>query len=229
MEPKKSTIYIYSYVNQWQRRFFYLGHSYNFTSVSEDLTNEKLLIRFRRVILHSNRASLIPTQLRGPAPNGRWQYWGRLAFCSAENLLKKKKLLYNHIVMDWLAKQLCILVVYPYLFCVHVSVLFVPVGACGHTCMRKLVGAGGCGYACVGLWQLGACGYVSSGYSSLRLMAMLGQDIAAKLRLVLICVSGQWKLLQEYSVNIIIWTAIFIIHCSGVCLRLLFFKCSVIV
>ena len=42
--------------------------------------------------MHSNRANLIHTKPHGPEPNGIRQNWRRLAFCSAENLLKKKQL-----------------------------------------------------------------------------------------------------------------------------------------
>ena len=39
-----------------------------------------------RAILISSRANLVPMQLRGPKPNGRWTVAGRLALSSAANL-----------------------------------------------------------------------------------------------------------------------------------------------
>ena len=56
------------------------------TSVSGALTKVYLLSSSMRAILASSRANLIPMQLRGPKPNGKWQSWGRLALSSAVNL-----------------------------------------------------------------------------------------------------------------------------------------------
>ena len=46
-----------------------------------------LLSSSMRAILASNRANLIPIQLRGPKPKGMWHSGGLLAFSSGVNLL----------------------------------------------------------------------------------------------------------------------------------------------
>ena len=48
--------------------------------------NENFLKISIRAIFTSRRASLIPTQFRGPKLKGRWQYLGRFAFSSGVNL-----------------------------------------------------------------------------------------------------------------------------------------------
>lgn len=62
------------------------------TFVSEQATMLNLWNRRTRAILISSWASLIPTQLRGPAPNGRYTNGCRLALASGVNLR------INHIV-----------------------------------------------------------------------------------------------------------------------------------
>lgn len=56
------------------------------TSVSEQATMVKLWSRRARAIFISSWASLIPTQLRGPAPNGKYTNGCRLALASGVNL-----------------------------------------------------------------------------------------------------------------------------------------------
>lgn len=56
------------------------------TLVSEQATMLKLWNRRTKDILISSWASLIPTQLRGPAPNGRYTNGCRLALASGVNL-----------------------------------------------------------------------------------------------------------------------------------------------
>ena len=59
---------------------------YLHTSVLGALTKEYFFMICMSAVLASNRANLIPMQLRGPAPKGKWTIAGRLALSSGVNL-----------------------------------------------------------------------------------------------------------------------------------------------
>lgn len=63
---------------------------YKHTSVSWHATTLNALKMLASAILISSWASLMPTQLRGPAPNGRYAKGCRLALASGVNLRQKR-------------------------------------------------------------------------------------------------------------------------------------------